>query len=223
MNQPKLSKRLLCAAEFVRDGAKAADVGCDHGKLAAFLITSGKAKSVVATDINQMPLSKAQQLFEKLNIESKATAVRCFGLDNVLPIQADDIVIAGIGSDTISEIITNTDWLKSSEKRLILVPASHHERLRSFLYLSGYKIEDESAIVEAGHCYTVIAASYCEAISQVSAPFASLGKIKNVSDDALAYILKERQKAERMLAVNAGADKLQAASEIIKYIDEELL
>ena len=38
---PALDARLLAAAAYVRRGALAADIGCDHGKLAVYLARTG--------------------------------------------------------------------------------------------------------------------------------------------------------------------------------------
>ena len=40
---PALDARLLAAAAYVRRSALAADIGCDHGKLAVYLARTGTA------------------------------------------------------------------------------------------------------------------------------------------------------------------------------------
>ena len=57
-----LTRRLRAAADLVRYGSVAADVGCDHGKLSAYLLDSGRAEFVYATDIRKQPLAKAAAL-----------------------------------------------------------------------------------------------------------------------------------------------------------------
>ena len=49
----------------------AADIGCDHGRLGAYLIQSGIAQSVIAADISEKSLDKARSLARRLNIENK--------------------------------------------------------------------------------------------------------------------------------------------------------
>ena len=55
---PALDARLLAAAAYVRRGALAADIGCDHGKLAVYLARTGTARHVVAVDIRPAPLAQ---------------------------------------------------------------------------------------------------------------------------------------------------------------------
>ena len=53
-----LSLRLSTIASLVFKGAFVCDVGTDHGFLPIFLMESGIAKGVIATDINEKPLKK---------------------------------------------------------------------------------------------------------------------------------------------------------------------
>lgn len=65
MKDTNLGSRLLMAASFVKNGDTVCDVGCDHGKLGLYLIQTGRAKKIIATDINIKPLNKAVKLFEE--------------------------------------------------------------------------------------------------------------------------------------------------------------
>ena len=55
MRAPHLDARLAAAAAYVRPGSAAADVGCDHGKLAAYLAASGRCPRVIASDVRAQP------------------------------------------------------------------------------------------------------------------------------------------------------------------------
>ena len=56
---PKLDARLLTIASMVREGARCADIGCDHGYLVAWLAAQKKISAGCACDINRKPLEKA--------------------------------------------------------------------------------------------------------------------------------------------------------------------
>ena len=51
-----LDKRLMKIAELVSGKGAVADVGTDHAYLAAELITSGKCRRVIASDVKEGPL-----------------------------------------------------------------------------------------------------------------------------------------------------------------------
>ena len=56
-----LSERLTAVARMVTTGLTVADVGCDHGYLAIYLIETGRSPGVIATDINRGPLERAKE------------------------------------------------------------------------------------------------------------------------------------------------------------------
>ena len=58
---PCLDARLAAAANYVRPGRAAADIGCDHGKLSAWLAGSGRCPRVFACDLRPGPLAKAEK------------------------------------------------------------------------------------------------------------------------------------------------------------------
>ncbi len=218
----KLPKRLLAAAEFVRARSKCADVGCDHGKLAAYLIQSGSCESVVASDINEQPLEKAKKLFCELGITDRARTVLCDGLSGIDPNDADDVVIAGLGCDTILSIIDGAPWLREDGKRLVFVPASHHSQLRAGLYERGYKLLCERAVREDNHYYAVMSAAYCGERIAVSPLFASIGLIVPHEADGADYIKNERRKAALIASSGADDAKKEAARALCVKFDEVL-
>ena len=71
MNSPKISKRLLCAAEFARNGDFIADVGTDHAYLPIYLCTKGIIKGAVVSDINEGPIERATKNIIDFSCEKK--------------------------------------------------------------------------------------------------------------------------------------------------------
>ena len=101
-NAPRLDARLAAAYDFVRPGHAAADIGCDHGKLSAALAGSGRCPLVLACDLRPGPLEKA-----RVTCAPYGDKVQCrlgSGLSVLEPGEVDDIIIAGMGAETIIEI-----------------------------------------------------------------------------------------------------------------------
>ena len=96
---PCLDARLAAAANYVRPGRAAADIGCDHGKLSAWLAGSGRCPRVFACDLRPGPLAKAEK-----TCAPWADAVECrlgSGLSVLAPGEASEIIIAGMGAEAL--------------------------------------------------------------------------------------------------------------------------
>lgn len=226
MGQPMISltKRLAAAALAVREACRVADVGCDHGKLTAYLILSGRCSLAYATDSSAPSLKKAESLFRSLGIEDRAKVVLCEGLSCVGSRDVDDVVIAGLGFDVIARTISDTPWLRNEEKRLVLVPSSHPERLRRFLCEGGFEILRECAVKDMGHIYTVITAAYCGKEREVTPVFAAFGRILDSGGDSKAYVEMVKRRNETLIgemegAKNRDTEKIRNAKEILRFID----
>ena len=89
------------------------DVGTDHAYLPAYLIENNICDYAIASDINEGPLKFAQQTIIKYHIEDKIRLLKSDGLKNIPSENVSDVVIAGMGGETIAEIISGTQWLKS--------------------------------------------------------------------------------------------------------------
>ncbi|GHV04881.1 hypothetical protein FACS1894217_00850 [Clostridia bacterium] len=145
-----LSKRLQAVADIIPGGLRVIDVGADHGKLAAHLALTGR--SVIAADLRREPLERGRSYAESVGA---AVDFRLGdGLSITQPSEVDAIVIAGMGGETIAEILGAATW--SRDKLCVLQPASKAERLRRFCCENGYKIRKERVICDAGRWYPVL-------------------------------------------------------------------
>lgn len=157
-----LDKRLELCAEFVSGTGTVCDVGTDHGYLAVELIKSGKCSKVIASDINPKPLESARKTVEKYGVSDKVELVLSDGLENINLDGVTDIVIAGMGGETIVHVLESADFV---DIRLILQPMTKPEILRRFLteYMCCDDIT-EKAVEDGDKIYTVI----CTEVSNYS-------------------------------------------------------
>ena len=58
----RLRPRLQAAADMINGSHRAADIGCDHGRLSVALLQQGRADRVIASDISAPSLQKATEL-----------------------------------------------------------------------------------------------------------------------------------------------------------------
>ena len=155
---PHLDARLSAAAAFVRPGSTAADIGCDHGKLSAWLAGSVRCPLVFACDLRPDPLAKARRACAHLG--EKVQFRLGPGLDVLQPGEAQDIIIAGMGAQTIMEILDAAPWVFDPAYNLVLVPATKHSLLRCWLAWRGFTLQGETLAHAAGRWYAVMNARY---------------------------------------------------------------
>ena len=150
-----LSPRLQVCAGLVAPGDRVADIGCDHGYLSLHLLLSGVASSVIAADINEMPLQSAMRNAEKYGVQDK---IRFYLSDGVksIPHDFDTLVCAGMGADTMVSILEAAPWLRSHQYRLILQCQSKTPMLRQYLSEQGWRITEESVVRDGRFLYTVM-------------------------------------------------------------------
>ncbi|MBQ7411335.1 MAG: SAM-dependent methyltransferase [Clostridia bacterium] len=176
MRQLKLSKRLGTAAQFVRDGAVVADVGTDHAYIPIYLVQSGKTARAIATDINEGPLARANDNIASYGLEDKIITYIANGLDGIEAYAPDDVIICGMGGELIADIIDKSNYVRSSDKNLILQPMTTALELREYLK-NGFEITDEAVVYEDGKYYQIICACYDGQAHEYSKIELELGKI----------------------------------------------
>ena len=124
-----LDPRLSMIAEMVGRCSSYADVGCDHGRLGAFLLQNGWVDRAVLTDISAPSLDKARALIRLLGLKGRTKFV-------------DAVVIAGMGGTTAAGIVERGRE-KLGDARLILQANVAIAELRTRMESAGYRITDE--------------------------------------------------------------------------------
>ena len=198
-----LDKRLSLCAELVRVGAKLADIGTDHAYLPVHLALSGRIKSAIAADINDEPLCRGKQTIDKYSAHHLVSTRLSDGLKAFNADEVTDVVIAGMGADTIISIISNAPWLKDESKRLILQPMTKSERVVEYLYQNGFEIAEQRCCIAEGKPYTVMCVQFTDHCTPCTEYFAYTGKLcpEEHEDDRIFLkkqisILKKRSAAD---------------------------
>lgn len=151
-----LDPRLSTIAEMLGTCTCCADIGSDHGRLGAFMLQNHRVERMCLTDISAPSLEKARKLISLLGLEEKTGF---YVGDGALALEekVDAAVIAGMGGETISEIIEGSNG-KLEGARLILQPNVAVPQLRRCLNRSGYRIENEALVRDGRRVYVIIEA-----------------------------------------------------------------
>lgn len=155
-----VSARLDCCAGLVPQGARAADIGADHGYLGISLLLNGRAEFVHASELREQPLRRAMENALRFGVADRMRFSRADGLDAVDPNEVDTIVCAGMGGDLIAQILDRCRWVRDPRYTLILQPQSSGNDLRRKLARMGFAIEQERLVRDGGFLYQAMAARF---------------------------------------------------------------
>lgn len=212
-----LDTRLSLIASLVRKGSRVADIGTDHAYLPAFLVERGICPSAIASDVRRGPADRASQTVSGAGLSGRISVRLGNGLQPVLPGEADDIVIAGMGGETIASILDGAPWIKDARYRLILQPMTKPEILREYLLTHDCTLTEEHVAYNGDHSYLVICAGYdpAAAASQRNRPAVYYRGILD-KEEGRAYLAKLYRRlrlvadAQRRAGRILEAEKLEA-------------
>ena len=214
------NKRLAVCAELIAldgfagpDGIKrAADVGTDHGYLAAYLAAEGICGSVIACDINEKPLALAERTVRENGLAGKVATVLSDGLDNVDGSGITHIICAGMGGELIADIISRCAWARDTH--LVLQPMTKADELRRYLYDNGWRVTAEKARRDGDFVYAIMLAEHTA--GDIGYPcderYLAAGRISAADGgDSADYLLMRAGRLKK-----AGAGMLNSTSEEVK-------
>ena len=154
-----LSQRLLKIEEMIPQCSCLADVGTDHAYIPILTVERGKCIRALATDINKGPVMKADKNIREHCLQDRIETRLGPGLSVLNEGEAETVVIAGMGGNMISDILTQDLQKARSVKTLILQPMKHQDVLREALSRLGFRIIDEELVREDRRFYHIIKAS----------------------------------------------------------------
>lgn len=150
------SKRMEALADLCQGARRVIDVGCDHAQLCALLVTEYGVEHAFASDIRPGPLENARRTIAELGLESKITPVLSDGLDAFGPGDGDTVIIAGMGGEEMTLILSRAPWAGDNGGQVILQPMTNIPKLRQWLTENGYNVKKERVIKEGRKVYTAM-------------------------------------------------------------------
>ncbi|MGE5379902.1 MAG: tRNA (adenine(22)-N(1))-methyltransferase [Methylocystaceae bacterium] len=151
-----VSPRISALADWAVAGKSLADIGSDHAWLAVDLLVSSRCPQVVVTDINPLPLKRAKNMITRWGLLDKCDFRLGDGLEPLKPGEVATVCIAGMGGQTMAEILQAAEAKLPSYERLLLQPMNVFKPLRQFLSRSGYPILRERTVREGAGCFIIL-------------------------------------------------------------------
>lgn len=150
-----LKERLRKIAEIIPLNSKVADIGADHAYLPIFLVKNNISPYVIAVEAKWGPYKRALNNVQKYECEEKIEVRLGRGLEPILPGEIDLAVIAGMGGETIKEILMESKGKLEVIQSFILQPMKNLCKLRKFLLENYFEFKDEVVVKEEEKFYEI--------------------------------------------------------------------
>lgn len=128
-----------------------ADVACDHGYCAEYMLKNRLCESAVISDISAKSLSKAEKLLSRFIENGKCRPVVCDGLEKI-ECSIEQVLIAGIGGEEIVKILRNSFIPQS----FVFQPMKNAETLRAYLLHNGCTLIKDDIFTDGRNYYFII-------------------------------------------------------------------
>ena len=201
--------RIEAIYSFINLQDKVVDVGCDQAKLS--LLLSKRNQSSIACDISINVINRAKE-----NINSQLIDLRVSnGLSNVKKGEADTLVLSGMGTYTILDILNNTNLRFN---KIITISNNYHDTLRKKMNELNYKVSEELIIKENNKYYNLIL--FTEGNKSYSEEELLLGtnhKDKKMYIEYLKYLLEKYNKIKE-----SSKNKNEKIDKMINLINKKL-
>ena len=139
--------RIDAIYSYIDINDKVVDVGCDQAKLSLKL--ASRCQHSIACDISEKVINKARKSIDNKYIDLRVSD----GLYNIKKDEADTLVLSGMGTHTILEILNNTSL---RFKKIITISNNYHDILRNKMNDLGYIVSEEEIVKENNKYYNLI-------------------------------------------------------------------
>lgn len=143
--------RIEAIYSFIDLKDRVVDVGCDQAKL-GILLAKRNQKSI-ASDKSPKVIERASLDIRKLGLDNLIDLRVSNGLQNIKEKEADTLVLSGMGTHTILEILNST---KIKFNKIITISNNYHDILRDKMNELNYKVDKELIIKENNKYYNLI-------------------------------------------------------------------
>lgn len=185
-------KRLLDIVNILDSNKKVIDVGTDHGLVPLYLAKNNISNDIIATDISAPSL---QKLIDRLD-DNLRKVIKTKVTDGFKGLESSDnqvAIIAGMGANTIIEIIEESIDFAKKLDYLVLASNVNTYELRQFLNQQGFYIDKDFLSYENKKYYDILKVYY--------------GKKQELAFEEYYYGLTDIEKRNDLLKEKLAIDK----------------
>ncbi|NLC48031.1 MAG: SAM-dependent methyltransferase [Tenericutes bacterium] len=185
--------RIEAIYTFIDSKDKVVDVGCDQAKLSIMLAKKGY--SSIGSDISEKVISKAQNKIDKLKLNKYIDLRVSNGLEKIRKDEVDTLVLAGMGTFTILDILNNS---MMRFDKIITISNNNHDILREKMNKLNYKVDSELIVYENNKYYNLIMFTPGNRIYNEYEVLLGLNhKDKESYEKYLSYLLKKYENIQK--------------------------
>ena len=203
-----MDARLTAVRRLISGVGVVVDVGCDHALLAVDLARSGIG--VIASDVREGPVDAARRRVSASGLEAVIDVRLGDGLQVVTSAEqaaVSDVVIAGMGGETIAAILQDALWVCDGRIQLILQPMTRAAELRRWLFSHGFALVQECCVVDGQYVYSVMRAVFSDHVEWREVD-CWLGKIPQ-DETGAAYRRRQVNVLQKQLRGAVGAEQVR--------------
>lgn len=219
----KIKKRLESLTKFIEKDDKLIDVGCDHALLDIYLVQNEYIDKMYVCDVNPNALENGKKNIEANNLTNKITPILGFGIEKTGNLDIDTVLISGMGTNSIIEILTSP--FVDKIYKLILQSNNNHYELRKFLTKIGFTIFYEEIIKDGKKYYINILALRDMVTKKYSEKEYLFGPTLINDTKNLNYFINLKETYEELYIVNRSEEneiRLKYLREIVSDLSKKL-
>ncbi len=152
----KITLRLLSVANQVIAGESMADIGSDHAMLPCYLISEGQCPWAICGELGDGPFKRSLQSVKEKDLVHLIEVRQGNGLEVLAFGEVSTVVLAGMGGNTIIDILQRSIIKTESFRRLVLQPMNALAEVRQLASSRGWRIERETVVQDGDYYVNLI-------------------------------------------------------------------
>lgn len=215
----KISERLKSLVKYIHTDDKVMDVGCDHAILDIYLVQTGVLQNIYVGDVNPNALANGKENIERYELGSNIFPILSYGIEKINELDVDTLVISGMGSKNIIEILSSPNLDRIY--KLVLQSNNNHNELRRFLVSKGFRIFAEEIIKDGKKTYVNILAGRDTAMPNYTDVEFEFGPLLITNPDNLEYF-EEQLRGNEQIYYSSHSEEVRKKISYLEEIIEEL-